>query len=217
MLHSILITGGSKNERLLKLQQILKLDLKPHPDLLILNPDPSITIKQVRTIEAFLSRKPIKQESNIVVISEADKLTLQAQNAILKTLEEPPPNSNIVLLSPTKHHLISTIISRCQLIKLNSNLKLSSADNSEQLKIFNQITKSSISQRISLAVEYAKNKDQALTLLENQLHFIKDSIMDYPELVSLVLTSINQLKANVNPKLVLEVLFFSYPKNTKPL
>lgn len=212
MLHSILIANGTQNERLVTLEKMLGTNLYPRPDLLVLEPNPSITIKQVRSIEFFLSRKPIKQDYNLVVILQADKLTLQAQNAILKTLEEPPSNSKIILLSPTQNDLIGTITSRCQLINLNSNLKLSKATQTEQLNLFNQIVNSNTAQRITLAFNHAKTKDQALNFLEDQLHFIKDSILTYPELIRHILTSINQLKANVNPKFVLEVLFFSYPE-----
>jgi DNA polymerase III delta prime subunit len=214
MLHSILITGGTTNQRLEKLQQLLSIDLKPDPDLLTLKPDPSITIKQVRTIDKFLSRKPIKQDYNLVVLISADKLTLQAQNAILKTLEEPPVNSKIVLMSPSQHQLIPTIVSRCQLINLKADRKISKASNQKQQKIFDQIVKSSIAQRISLVSDYAKSKEIALDLLTHQLHFVKDSILVYPDLTRSMLNSINFLKANVNPKLVLEVLFFSYPKKS---
>jgi DNA polymerase III subunit delta' len=214
MVHSILITGGTNSQRLIVLQKSLKTDLNSHPDLLVLYPNPSITIKQVKSIEAFLSRKPVKKNHNSVVITHASKLTLQAQNAILKTLEEPPANSKIILLSPTKQNLIPTIISRCQLLNLSSNPKLSTATKLEQQKIFNQITKSNLSQRISLASNFSKTKDQAIEFLENQLQFIKKSIITYSSLVSQIHSSISQLKANANPKLVLEVLFFFYPKNT---
>ncbi len=212
MLHSILITGGTQNQRLEKLTNLLKTDLKPRPDLLILDPDPSITIKQIRSLEVFLSKKAYQADFKLVVISQADKLTLPAQNAILKTLEEPPLNSKIVLLSATKQQLIPTIISRCQLINLTSDFTLSNPIKKEQKTIFQKIAKASTSQRITLASTYGKSKDSSIEFLKLQLLLLKKDIIMHPELIKKIITAINQLKANVNPKLVLEVLFYYYPE-----
>ena len=56
----------------------------------------------------------------MVIVDEADRMSSGAQNAFLKTLEEPPPNSVIILITSAPDSLLPTIRSRCQLVKFNS-------------------------------------------------------------------------------------------------
>ena len=93
-------------------------DSAHHPDILILEPNPSITISQVRSLKAWLSRKPYQAQSKLALILKAESLTLPAQHALLKSLEEPPPDTIIILSTHQPDSLIPTIHSRCQLINL---------------------------------------------------------------------------------------------------
>jgi hypothetical protein len=82
----------------------------------------SITIDNIRSIERFLLLKvpSFKSINRSIIIDQADKLTKEAQNALLKTLEEPPKDSLIILTVNNLNSLLSTITSRAQ--KLNVNL-----------------------------------------------------------------------------------------------
>jgi len=72
-----------------------------------------ITIDQVRDLMREIQLKPSEAEYKITVIVAADRLKVEAANAFLKTLEEPPAKSIIVLLSTEPQRLLETIISRC--------------------------------------------------------------------------------------------------------
>ena len=213
MFHAILITHGLKSDRFKKAEELTQTKLKPNPDILILEPDPSITIKQVRNIEIFLSKKAYQLKTKIVLIHKAYLITLPAQHALLKTLEEPPANSQIILLAPNQNYLLDTIISRCHLIQLKPITKLNKQSLQTQQDFFESIEKSRLSQRITIAAQHAKNKQTALDFCMSQLVFLKSSISMHSSTIKKLNTSISQLNANLNPKLVLESLLFAYPKN----
>lgn len=85
------------------------------PDLHILEAEKSIKIKQVRELQRLLSLKPYSGKYKIAIIPEAHLMTTEAQNALLKTLEEPSGQAILILTSPSEFLLLPTIISRCQI------------------------------------------------------------------------------------------------------
>lgn len=94
-----------------------------HPDLTYIQPDqeqanPQIKIEQIRTIEQHLIYRPLIGERKICLIDEADRMTIGAANALLKTLEEPPDHSMFVLISSRASALPATIRSRCHALRL---------------------------------------------------------------------------------------------------
>ena len=60
--------------------------------------------------------KPYKYKYKIFIVENADNMTVQAQNALLKTIEEPPAYGIIILISTNYEQFLPTIISRCSLI-----------------------------------------------------------------------------------------------------
>ncbi|MBA3542938.1 MAG: hypothetical protein H0T83_00615 [Chthoniobacterales bacterium] len=79
-----------------------------------------IVIEQIRTLEHSLQMKASDGRRKVAIISEADRMLAQAANAFLKTLEEPPNNSLLLLLSSIPEVLPDTILSRCIEIPLAS-------------------------------------------------------------------------------------------------
>lgn len=80
----------------------------------------SITIDQIRELSGFLSLKVPSKKTirRIVIINQADNMTLEAQNALLKNLEEPPTDTVFILTAESISALLETIISRLHLIKV---------------------------------------------------------------------------------------------------
>lgn len=80
----------------------------------------SISIELVRELNGFLSLKPVssKSISRAVIIEDADLMTKEAQNALLKTLEEPPKDTIIILTSSQPQKLLATVRSRAPLIRV---------------------------------------------------------------------------------------------------
>lgn len=88
-----------------------------HPDLRWLEPPADgrdIGIDAVRELRRFVSLAPGSSGRRAAVIDDADRLTVAAQNALLKTLEEPPSRSLLVLVTARPESLLATIRSRCQ-------------------------------------------------------------------------------------------------------
>ena len=86
-----------------------------HPDVLFVEPGDSgaIKIDQVRDIVDRAAYRPFEGRRRVVIIDEADALVTSAQNALLKTLEEPPPSSVFILVTSRPDMLLPTVLSRC--------------------------------------------------------------------------------------------------------
>lgn len=85
-----------------------------HPDLLSIQPDGGeIKIETIRSVEEFLAMKPYEGRKKAVLIDEAHAMNINASNAFLKTLEEPPADSVILLITANPDTLPDTIRSRC--------------------------------------------------------------------------------------------------------
>lgn len=89
------------------------------PDLFVVEPEKEIKIGKVREVEKFLGLKPFSSPFKRVLIDGADKMNPEAQNCLLKTLEEPPANSLIILVSSAPKMLFRTVLSRCQFLKFH--------------------------------------------------------------------------------------------------
>ncbi len=86
-----------------------------HPDVSRIDPEgSSVKIDQIRQIQRFLSLKPSMGRWKAVIIKSADLMTIHSCNALLKTLEEPPPSSILILISSRIQRLPLTVRSRCQ-------------------------------------------------------------------------------------------------------
>ena len=94
-----------------------KIDKGIHPDFLLITPESGqIRIEEIRKIDDTLSLKAFEGRYKIVIVDDADTMNQYAANAFLKTLEEPPGNSLIILIASKPDRLPDTIRSRCSRI-----------------------------------------------------------------------------------------------------
>lgn len=92
-----------------------------HPDFIIINEDgETIKIEQVRKITEKVIEKPVISKRKVYIINDAEKMTKEAQNCLLKTLEEPPAFITIILISSNENAILNTIKSRCMKIKFKN-------------------------------------------------------------------------------------------------
>lgn len=100
----------------------IKIDNNNHPDIHWLEKDNSgnIKIEDIRKLKEGINFKPYEAKKKVFVIKEAHSMTAEAANALLKTLEEPPKDSIIILTTSSLEKLFSTVISRCQKIFFSS-------------------------------------------------------------------------------------------------
>jgi len=230
MIASILITGGDFNERMEKAfeltEKFLGRKTANNPDFLFIEEKDSIKIEQIREIKKELSLKPAFSLAKVVLLSEAEKITLPAQHSLLKVLEEPPGNAIIILVTQNKRMLLPTIISRCQTIRLKQSLlEKEEPDLEEQTKFLKNVLASSPGQRLILAENF-QGREEAVNFCQKQLVFLRNilrsqifsdeekSPLKKSQILRLLKSfqkGLNFLKANVNPKLLVENLLLSYP------
>lgn len=105
---------------------------KTHPDFMLVDMEfqallngekveeqNSIKISTIREVIKFSSRCPSFSDKKVIIIDDSHKMVVEAQNAILKTLEEPGQTSVFILISPSLNLLLPTIVSRCYTLNFN--------------------------------------------------------------------------------------------------
>lgn len=156
--HSLLVTGGSgrvrqsfarflamtlncEHESFFKSCDCVpcrKIESGNHPDVKwygIEEEATRIKIAIVKDLIHWIGLKPFEAKMKVFVVSEAQAMTLESQNALLKTLEEPPPHSQIILLAAEASSLLETILSRCVEIKLGTQIQAEEIDQEKNARL----------------------------------------------------------------------------------
>lgn len=110
--------GGAPCGRCPSCQKIAK-DI--HPDLRTLEPSGrsrQIKLEDIEALRTEMAFKPYEGRVKVFIIRQADRLGLEAGNALLKTLEEPPPDSHLFLTCSSEAELMATVLSRCLRLRL---------------------------------------------------------------------------------------------------
>jgi DNA polymerase-3 subunit delta' len=95
-----------------------KIERQMHPDVVQVEPEKNvIKIEQIRELQQQIAYRPVEGQWKAVIIDQADRLTAQAANCLLKTLEEPPDSTVLVLVSRGIAGMLPTVLSRCQQIR----------------------------------------------------------------------------------------------------
>ena len=149
-----------------------------HPDVRVLEPEISgrgklaIKIDQIRGLQSELNLSPYEARFRVAIIKRFDTANLNAANAFLKTLEEPPPSVILILTALDSNSLLPTIASRCQTIglqplqteKIEENLMTCCGVGADDALLLSHLAEG----RIGWAVNAAKNQE---LLDERQHHF----------------------------------------------
>jgi DNA polymerase-3 subunit delta' len=99
----------------------VKINSENHADVMLLEPDGElIKIDQIRDLQKRLRYRPMEGGRRICILDPADSMNEAASNALLKTLEEPPEETHLFLITCRPHRLLPTIQSRCQWVKFKA-------------------------------------------------------------------------------------------------
>lgn len=207
----------------------LQADSGNHPDIIYVTHEKvSIGVDDIRLqVNSDIQVKPYSSPYKIYIIDDADKLTEQAQNALLKTMEEPPEYAVIILLTNNTSVLLPTIRSRCVLLNLKPVDKQRVKDFlMEQYHIpdyMAEVAASFSGGNVGKAIKYASSKDFE-QMKENVLHILKyiddmelyevisglkfmttdkNNILDYIDLMILWYRDVLMFKATMDPDLLL--------------
>ena len=100
-----------------KCKSCIEFESNNHPDFMCVEPDgSSIKIDQIRFLQKKIQEKPILSNKKVYIINNAELMTTEAQNCLLKTLEEPPEFAIIILIGSNENAFLSTIKSRCMIL-----------------------------------------------------------------------------------------------------
>ena len=161
-----------------------------HPDLIIIEPDEdkkTIGINQIREINRHLAFPPVLEGYRVVIVDPAEKMTDEAANAFLKTLEEPPPHNIFILNVRDPGELLPTIISRCQKVPFKP---LSLEDivhwlikeegmDSEKANIIAKLSEGSLGRAIKLYKDdLFTRRIRWVTMLNSVIHNSSDMIIE---------------------------------------
>jgi DNA polymerase-3 subunit delta' len=95
-----------------------KIQASNHPDVSVIYPDGQyIRIDTIRQLRRSLSYRPYEGKRRICILDGADRMKPEGANALLKTLEEPPPDTLLILLATERGLLLPTVVSRCQQVR----------------------------------------------------------------------------------------------------
>lgn len=172
----------------------------------------SISIKNIRNLISEVYNSP-NGKYRLAVVMEADRLNHASSNALLKTLEEPPERTKIVLLSETDQ-LLDTIKSRCRLIDLRGQIKTNNTDDNEDVE---KILNGNINDAFNIVEEVVKKESEDKFMYDLQMYAYRKMLNKKEVIWSKKLGKIieirEDIKKNANKKMALENLMIHLIKN----
>ncbi len=200
-----------------------------HPDIIrVIHEKPNtISVDDIRTqVNGDVAIKPYSGKYKVYILSEAEKMTAQAQNALLKTLEEPPEYAVIMLLTSNVNALLPTIVSRCvtldmkpvpdEVVRRFLCGQMQVPDYKAEVCVAFARGNIGKAKLLASSEEFEKVKDEAISLVKN----IND--MEIHEIVKAI-KKISEYKFDVNDYLDIlmawyrDVLFFKATKDVNSL
>lgn len=218
MFTSYVICKGNDNSRQANLETILnRLEISEF-DRTQVSPGDSgtIGIDRVKDLIRSLNLKPLKSQTKAAVIYQAHKMTRESQNALLKTLEEPPENTVVVLVCENESQLLPTIVSRCLIMNTDSGAQgdigdLADIDNLLKMPpgVLVKHLETVYTDKAGIEVFIHKLLYQLNSQLSAgaQISVLQTDMKTYIKLTHNLITTLKYLGNNVHPKLALESAF----------
>lgn len=207
MFTSTLIIAPTQKLQQETAEKKLGISFTTHPDLLIIDESPSISIEAVRNASIWLSSRPYASSKKTIVILSAERLTTPAQQALLKTLEEPPSYAQIVLTAKNIYALLPTIQSRCV------TLKSEKVDEVPDVDELQKTIPSTYPEIFALSEELGKDREVALgwcleMMRTLHLQTLKKPTPQRVTQLQAIQRTLHLLKRNVHTKLAIESMCF---------
>lgn len=212
-MHAFIVTGGTKPHR----EELIRTTIKnrainPH-DVITIEPETSsISIDSLRAVAGQLSIRPFSSPGHAVIITSAHAMTIPAQHAFLKTLEEPSEGSLVFLETGQPDALIPTIHSRCALLRAKSQRQ--NETEGEQLHKTHRETlatlkNASIGEKIAMIDRIGASRESATAFVDAALSLLHRNPHEgnNAALLRRLLTAREQMRLNASPKLVLDRVF----------
>jgi len=187
-----------------------------HPDILYFKTGEKLGIAESRKIKEHFCLKPFSAKGRVVILEDISPMTLEAQNALLKTIEELPNEALLILGTNSDANLLPTILSRCEIKYLDNTNKTTYPDKYQQ--DLEKILSCNLEGKFEY-VEKLKEKEEFLFFLtytfREMLYSPKPNI-EKPEITKFLkelLQAEKWAKQNVNIRAILEYLMLVMPGN----
>jgi len=205
-----------------------KIDKDSHPDVKWIRKEEKnseIKIEQIRELEARIILKPYEGRYKVYIVQGAELMSIEAANSFLKTLEEPPRNSLLILITEEPKSLLPTILSRCQIVRLKSVRMdeersilpevLEEFADDECIGNYSAANRSELSKKLNILASWYRDLmvfkstgDERLLVHCGRVNDIRKSAVNYgiDELMRMfesVIDTKEKVESNVNPKLAL--------------
>lgn len=183
-------------------------------DIEILEFEKALGIEDVRQIQKKIFLKPFKGEKKSTIIVLKNSATVDAQNSMLKLLEEPPVSSLIILITDNYQTLLPTILSRAKIIEIKEEITSNSNAINEILNLEGD------GDRLFLAAKIYEEKSEAIKFLEEAILGARETMIENVDdkqealrlrkiIHKIELTHYDLKTTNVNTRLALENLFLN--------
>lgn len=216
-MQSFLVIAKVKNNASLYISNFLKQEKVDPIDISFQIYEKAVGIEDVRNIQKAILFKPFRGKTKAVVIQTYENITIQAQNALLKILEEPPANTIIMVSVPKKELILPTIISRCKIIILEEEKTNLTSDISRLEDFLTIILNGKTGDKLKIAQDIARNKEEIALWLEKMTIFVRTKLLEkyndsrYLSLLRELQKTYTVIKStNVSQRIALENLFLSF-------
>lgn len=181
------------------------LSVNPSLHTKIVIPETSLGIDDIREAQKFLSILPPRGKINKLVIFQAEKMTLAAQNAFLKTLEEPPVQTEIYLVTTKPDQLLPTILSRVEIVKDTDKFTYHSDTLENSRKLWQKLQNSGVGECLAVIDENKFDRDSFLHFLDDLEFIIHQNLFALnPHIYTVITKTRRYLQSNCNLRLVMD-------------
>jgi len=214
-MQSFLIIAKDKNKASTHISNFLKEEGINPFDVNLQTFEKAMGIPDVRNIQKSILLKPFRGKTKAVVIEAYENITIEAQNALLKVLEEPPANTLIIISTSSKELILPTIISRCKVIELEEEMPIVNEDILKFNDALSTIFNGGIGAKLKTAQDIAASKEEIIWLSKMSV-FVRSKLTDnsndlkYLNFLKKLQKTYKAIKStNVSQRTALENLFLS--------
>ena len=182
-----------------------------HHDIFLISDDEKVGVEQTKKVREHLTTKAYSAPIRGVVIISAHKMSTDAQNSLLKTLEEPAKQTLILMGSKSEEDILPTVRSRCQIIYIGN---ISTASSYEDIK---EKVESVLQKSLEDRYKYVEKLDDKDKFLQDLITYYRKQLTHNPQNLP-IMQELMQAEiyknANVNMRAILEYLMLVIPSPT---
>lgn len=207
-MHSFLVVSKDKQGGIDQIDKILKSEEISQFDKNYFSFEKAIGIEDIRILQEKLYLKPFKSKKRAIILDLSNGATIQAQNSMLKILEEPPLSTIILIYAKSREDFLPTILSRCKVIEVDN--KQIATDLSKEI---DKLLQAGVGEKLVIAQDWGVDRESAITTVEATIFAVesqllksnKEDLPNYLNLLKALNSAYSDLKfSNVSPRFILE-------------